>query len=40
MAHPFKSRFPISDDAKSDCCRRLIDSSVSAGKAKVIEFGS
>jgi hypothetical protein len=34
MAHPFNSRFPISVEAVSDCCRRRRDSSVSGGMSK------
>ena len=40
IAHPLKRRFPIAAEARSDCCRRLIDSSVSAGMAKVGEPGT
>jgi hypothetical protein len=32
MAHPLRSRFPISADAASDCCRRRWDSTVSIAK--------
>ena len=39
MAQPLKRRLPISIEAASDCCRRLIESSVSAGMSKVGELG-
>jgi len=34
IAHPFKSLFPISEDAESDCSRRLLDTSDSGGGSK------
>lgn len=40
MAQPLKRRLPISAEAKSDCCRRLIESSVSAGMAEAGEPGT
>lgn len=38
MAHPLRSRLPISEEALSDCSRRRLDSSVSAGGAKTGEL--
>jgi len=38
IAHPFRRRFPISEDAWSDCWRLRIVSSVSTGGAKVGEL--
>jgi hypothetical protein len=37
-AHPFKSFFPISDDALSDCSRRRRVSAVSGGGANTEEL--
>jgi hypothetical protein len=38
IAHPFKSFFPISDDALSDCSRRRLVSAVSGGGANIGEL--
>ena len=40
IAHPFKSLFPISDDALSDCSRRRLVSTVSGGGANIGELSA
>ena len=40
MAHPFKSFFPISDDALSDCSRRRLVAAVSGGGANIGELSA
>jgi len=40
IAQPFKSFFPISDDALSDCSRRRLVSAVSGGGEKIGELSA
>lgn len=40
MAHPWRSFFPISEEARSDCARRRLDSSDSSSGMNVGESGT